>query len=94
MLDFVQIEQHQGWAEIILDRPARRNALTPGLAAQLTTAIEGLSRSADVAAIILRGADHCFCSGIDLKALQSNEYLGREDGVWQKASIRALHLAL
>ena len=94
MMNLVQIEQHQGWAEIILDRPARRNALTPGLAAQLTTAIEGLSRSAEVAAIILRGADHCFCSGIDLKALQSNEDPGSEDGAWHQASIRALHLAL
>lgn len=94
MMNLVQIEQHQGWAEIILDRPARRNALTPGLAAQLTTALEGLSRSAEVAAIVLRGADHCFCSGIDLKALQSNEDPGSEDGVWHQTSIRALHLAL
>lgn len=94
MMNLIQIEQHQGWAEIILDRPARRNALTPALAAQMTTAIEGLSKSAEVAAIVLRGADHCFCSGIDLKALQSNEDPGSEDGVWHPEPIRALHLAL
>lgn len=93
-MNFVQIERHQGWAEIILNRPERRNALTPSMAAQLTTAVEDLSKLAEVAAIVLRGADHCFCSGIDLKALQNNEDLGSDDGAWHQQPIRALHLAL
>jgi len=94
MAPVVSIEQHPTWVEIILNRPERRNALVPSMAVAIEAAIKEAESKDSVSAIILRGADHCFCSGIDLKALQSEEDPGSDDGRWHQAPIRALHLAL
>ena len=90
----IEIEQHQGWAEIVMSRPERRNAMVPSMAAEIQAAIEGLSKVSEVAAIILRGAGGCLSSGIDLKALQSNQDPGSDDGHWDQAALKSMHYAL
>lgn len=90
----VEVEHGASWIEIILNRPERRNALVPSMAAAVIKALEEAQRSDAISSILLRGADGCFCSGIDLKALQANEDPGSQDGKWHQAEIRALHLAL
>ncbi len=88
----VLIERKQGWAEIILNRPERRNSIIPPLSDGVRLALEELADDEDVACVVLRGADGFFCSGVDLKALQADPpppWKSRQFGSW-----RELHLAL
>src|SRR6185437_3703274 len=54
---------------ITLDRPDRRNAMTPEMQSELIDAMQEASVTARV--LILTGAGDAFCSGLDLSALQS-----------------------
>jgi 2-(1,2-epoxy-1,2-dihydrophenyl)acetyl-CoA isomerase len=62
----ILVERQDGWAAVLLNRPQRRNATTT----PVMQALEALSADASVAAIVLRGAQGAFCSGIDLTELQ------------------------
>lgn len=59
--------------EIVLDRPDKKNALTPEMAEMLVAAIAAESGGSDAstvplsAAMVLRGAGDAFCAGFDLK---------------------------
>ena len=78
---YTYIEKHAGWAEIVLNRPERRNALIPPMAGEITQAVEGLQTDPEVASILIRGEDGYLCSGIDLKALQADpapDWQGKE----------------
>ncbi len=92
MGEFSSIERHEGWAEIVINRPDRRNSLIPPLAGEMTAAFEALQSDDDVACILLRGEGGYFCSGIDLKALQQDpppDWAGKDVG-----DVRSLHLAM
>ena len=65
----ILVERNDGWATVVLNRPQRRNALTRPLLDQLATAIDQLSADESIAAIVLRGAEGAFSSGIDLTDL-------------------------
>ncbi|MCY1328234.1 Carnitinyl-CoA dehydratase [compost metagenome] len=67
----VLLVRHAGWAEIVLNRPARRNAIDSALARALADAVDTIDADAETRAVLLRGADGAFCSGLDLKALQA-----------------------
>jgi enoyl-CoA hydratase len=57
-------------AEIVLNRPAKLNAVTPAMAATLEEICRGIDRDDDVRAVLVRGAgDRAFCAGSDLNAL-------------------------
>ena len=62
------VERFGARADIVLNRPERRNAVTRSLASQLKAAIVEAANDVEVRAIVLRGAGGCFCSGMDLKA--------------------------
>jgi len=92
MGEFSHVEIKEGWAEIVIDRPERRNSLIPPLTGEITAAIASLDSRDDVSAIILRGDGGYFCSGIDLKALQQDPppaWAGKPGG-----DARSMHLAL
>ena len=54
---------------ITLNRPERRNAMTPEMQAELITALEEAAAS-DCRVVIFAGAGEAFCSGLDLTALK------------------------
>lgn len=56
-----------GRADIIINRPHRKNALTPDTVAALTSALTDAEQDPAVGCILLSGAGGSFCSGIDLK---------------------------
>lgn len=56
---------------LTLNRPARRNALTPELARNLTQEIEQIEESGEARIILLSGAGGHFCAGLDLRWLDS-----------------------
>ncbi len=60
----ISITQHGPIATITLDRPDRRNALTPDALDQLAAAAPGAAASAR--AILVVGAGKVFCAGFDL----------------------------
>src|SRR6266704_1867457 len=53
---------------IILDRPARRNAVDPPTAAALRAAFRAFERDREARVAVLWGAHGTFCAGFDLKA--------------------------
>jgi methylglutaconyl-CoA hydratase len=53
---------------ITLNRPERRNAITPEMQLELIAAFAAAARESRV--LVLRGAGQAFCSGLDLTALQ------------------------
>ncbi|HEX9053988.1 MAG TPA: enoyl-CoA hydratase/isomerase family protein [Gemmatimonadales bacterium] len=56
---------------LTLNRPARRNALTPELAHALAAEIERVSAAGSARVILLEGAGGHFCAGLDLRWLET-----------------------
>jgi 2-(1,2-epoxy-1,2-dihydrophenyl)acetyl-CoA isomerase len=56
---------------LTLNRPPRRNALTPGLARALAQEIEHIEELGEARVILLSGAGGHFCAGLDLRWLDS-----------------------
>jgi methylglutaconyl-CoA hydratase len=62
---------HDGWVRTItLNRPERRNAMTPEMQMELIAALEEAADS-DCRVVVMAGAGEAFCSGLDLSALQA-----------------------
>lgn len=77
-----------GVQRITLDRPEKRNALTPGMLHDVTALAEAHDREAPgVRAILLTGAGESFCAGFDLS-------LCREDRGAMAELLRGLSLAI
>ena len=53
-------------ATITLNRPSKRNALTPTMVNELIVAFETASAAEDIGSVILTGSGEVFCSGADL----------------------------
>ena len=56
---------------LTLNRPNRRNALTPALARTLAQEIEQVEEAGHARVILLSGAGGHFCAGLDLRWLDS-----------------------
>jgi methylglutaconyl-CoA hydratase len=65
----IVVAESDGVCTITLNRPERRNAMTPEMQTEL---IEAMNEAAAGACrvMVLRGAGESFCSGLDLSALQ------------------------
>lgn len=77
---------------LTLNRPERRNALTPELIDELSTAFESLPQQTRV--LILAGAGESFCSGLDLSVLQSMSGMTAEQHRVEAQRIARLFRAL
>jgi 2-(1,2-epoxy-1,2-dihydrophenyl)acetyl-CoA isomerase len=60
-----------GVAWLRLNRPARRNAITPALRAELATRLPALADDPSVRCVVLTGAGDVFCAGADFAALST-----------------------
>ncbi len=69
--DTLHVRALDGAALIMLNRPERRNALTPALARALADQIEQQAQDTAHHAVFLRGAGSHFCVGLDLKWVSS-----------------------
>lgn len=58
-----------GVAVLVLDRPARRNALTPEMVGGLGRVLAEVEADDQVGAVVLTGAGGAFCAGGDVKAM-------------------------
>ncbi|MGL4286641.1 MAG: enoyl-CoA hydratase/isomerase family protein [Phreatobacter sp.] len=75
MIGPVVVTRHTGWAELRLDREARRNAVDRASRQALLSAFEALRGEAK--AIVLTGTGTSFCAGMDLKEREHD----REQGI-------------
>ena len=61
----------EGWVRTItLNRPERRNAMTPEMQTELIAALEEAG-AGECRVVVLAGAGEAFCSGLDLAVLQA-----------------------
>lgn len=65
--EIVTVTHRDGVAEIGLNRPERRNALTVELVAALHDQLAAAESDRDVGAVMIFGAGNSLCSGLDLK---------------------------
>jgi enoyl-CoA hydratase len=77
----VLFEKENGVALITLNRPERRNAINQDLLVNLYNYIDEVAASADIKAAVITGAGTAFCSGLDLKAITTDNLMNpRGDG--------------
>ena len=67
----LHVHTDAGVQTILLNRPEKRNALTPQLIDDLTQALEAAAASHECHVIILTGAGSAFCAGLDLEHLRA-----------------------
>lgn len=65
----IVVAESEGVRTITLNRPERRNAMTPEMQTELIAAMNEAAAGA-CRVVVLRGAGDAFCSGLDLSALQ------------------------
>ncbi len=71
----VLAELEEGIAWVTLNRPAKRNAMSPTLNREMTQVLETLEQDADARVVVLTGAGESWSAGMDLK-----EYFRETDG--------------
>ncbi|WP_418320092.1 enoyl-CoA hydratase/isomerase family protein [Piscinibacter sakaiensis] len=91
-MNAVILEKHQGWCELILNRPEKKNAVEGSLAAALLEAVATIEKDDDIRCVLLRGAGGAFCSGFDTKefgATPKPQWLAEFPALWE-----SVHTAL
>jgi len=88
----VRLQRHEGWAEVVLNRPERRNAIDGALADALLDALLDAEADPTLRALVLRGEGGALCSGLDLKAFNATPRPAWVPGF--PARWREVHVAL
>ncbi len=70
----VRLEVGGAIATLLLNRPARLNALDHHMAGDLRDAIEAVARRPGVRVVLLRGAGASFCAGGDVSAMEASRH--------------------
>ncbi len=84
----IETIEHDGWREIVLNRPERKNAIVGPLGMELAEAVNAASAASSCRVVLLRGAGGAFCSGLDLKAFNADpapEWLPEFQLIWREA---------
>ena len=71
-------ELQNGLLTVVLNRPERRNALNSELCGQLVDALQRAAESAEVRAVLLKGAGGTFCVG-DFPTIANSFSTGKID---------------
>jgi methylglutaconyl-CoA hydratase len=69
-MNFLEIKEQGRIATVRLNRPEKRNALSPALLSEIHAAFSDLGARKDISVIILEGAGKAFCAGADLEYLE------------------------
>jgi enoyl-CoA hydratase len=68
-LNNLRFETADGMATITLDRPQKKNALSPELFRELSACLDQASRDGSVAALIITGGETVFSTGMDVSEM-------------------------
>jgi enoyl-CoA hydratase/carnithine racemase len=86
-MSLVQVKVNDHTGTIILDRPAKRNALTRRLLEELEQAFDDLHQEKRVRAVILTGAGTAFCAGMDLAEMRETAESDNPDQQWGRDAV-------
>jgi enoyl-CoA hydratase/carnithine racemase len=70
----VRAERQGAVGIVTLDRPERRNALSPQVMEQLAAAVEQLDGDGEIRCIVIAGSDEVFAAGADIKAMAERSF--------------------
>ena len=71
----ILVETENSVCTLTLNRPEKRNSLTPGTLETMRNEIRLLEKNPDVRCLVITGAgDKAFCSGYDINAISGEEY--------------------
>jgi methylglutaconyl-CoA hydratase len=80
MSDLIMKEELRDICILTINRPEKRNALSPEIVKEMRREIENLNSEDQVKVVILTGAGNAFCAGADLAYLQQiSEYSDKEN---------------
>ena len=71
MADELIVERRESVVALTLNRPERRNALTPELIAQLQAELDAIESDPGVRCVVLTGGGTAFCAGYDISRISS-----------------------
>jgi len=60
------VEQHDRVVRVTLNRPDRRNAISPAMRAELIDVVESCGQDSTAHVVIIRGSGKSFCAGYDI----------------------------
>ena len=80
----VKLAFRNGVAEVTLDRPAKRNALTRELIVQLTAAVTAAGNDPATRCLVLAASGPAFCAGMDLDEMQSRAAAANAREEWDQ----------
>jgi enoyl-CoA hydratase/carnithine racemase len=70
----IELQREEAVAVVRLNRPERRNALSPAVLAELAQAIGDLDAEEGVRCIVITGTDEVFAAGADIKAMVERSF--------------------
>lgn len=85
MPEYILTERYGARAELVLNRPDKRNALIVPMMDEMREAIEAFAADDSVSVVLVRGAGATFCAGMDLEARRTDpppSWLGRSQETW------------
>lgn len=85
------VQDHGDHLLVTLSNPARRNALSPAMYADLRAALDQAAADDRFGAVVLTGANGYFCAGGDLNALAERAALSQQD---RRTRIEDLHATI
>jgi methylglutaconyl-CoA hydratase len=89
-MSLISIQLEGRIAKVILNRPEKRNALSPELVGELTQAFTELNQNEEVKIIVLKSADKPFCAGADLSYLKSMAEFTNEENLADSRRLKDL----
>ena len=76
-------ESREGVFRVAINRPEKKNALTPDMYLSLRDAVNQAERDPEVRVVLLHGTEDCFTSGNDLQDFASSPPSGESSPVFQ-----------
>ena len=74
MPEAIELQREEAVAIVRLNRPERRNALSPAVLEELAQAIGDLDAEVGVRCIVITGTDEVFAAGADIKAMVERSF--------------------
>jgi enoyl-CoA hydratase/carnithine racemase len=85
MPEYILVEREGPRAELVLNRPDKRNALIAPMIDEMKAAIQDVGQDPSVSVVLIRGAGGTFCAGMDLEARRAvppPDWLPRAGQAW------------
>ena len=92
-MSLVRVEDEGGVRTVTLNRPEKRNALTPELQEELIAALEGAA-AVGARVVVLAGEGEAFCAGLDLGVLREMAGMSAEQHRIEAARVARMFRAV